>query len=117
MRSFVDIDRTFAGQPRELGAILARVDTGRGQEQLVLNQRRELLRRLSQHARIASITASNAPGSGNSATVGWLIPAEFTPSMPRSVPRERPQNVRDCRRVGVQTWSLAGWGAPSLRGD
>lgn len=60
MRSFVDIDRTFGNQPRELGAILARIDTGRGQEQLFLNQRPELLKRLSEHARIASITASNA---------------------------------------------------------
>jgi Fic family protein len=60
MRSFVDLDRTFAGQPRELGAILARVDTGRGQEQLFLDQRPELLKRLSENARIASITASNA---------------------------------------------------------
>ncbi len=60
MRSFVDIDRTFDGQPRELGAILARCDTGRGQEQLFLAQRPALLKRLSEHARIASITASNA---------------------------------------------------------
>lgn len=60
MRSFVDLDQTFGGQPRELGAILARVDTGRGQEQLFLDQRPELLRRLSENARIASITASNA---------------------------------------------------------
>jgi Fic family protein len=60
MRSFVDIDRTFDGQPRELGAILARTDTGRGHEQLFLDQRPALLKRLSEHARIASITASNA---------------------------------------------------------
>lgn len=60
MRSFVDIDRTFSGQPRELGAILARIDTSRGQEQLFLDQRPELLKRLSENARIASITASNA---------------------------------------------------------
>jgi len=60
MKSFVDIDRTFGGQPRELGAVLARIDTGRGQEQLFLDQRPELLKRLSEHARIASITASNA---------------------------------------------------------
>jgi Fic family protein len=60
MRSFVDIDRTFSNQPRELGAILARVDTGRGQEQLFLDQRPALLERLSENARIASITASNA---------------------------------------------------------
>lgn len=60
MRSFVDVDRTFRNQPRELGAILARIDTGRGQEQLFLNQRPELLKRLSENARVASITASNA---------------------------------------------------------
>lgn len=60
MRSFIDIDRTFGNQPRELGAILARVDTGRGREQLFLDQRPELLKRLSENARIASITASNA---------------------------------------------------------
>ncbi|MEX2196396.1 MAG: Fic family protein [Thermoleophilaceae bacterium] len=60
MKSFVDLDRTFGDQPRELGAVLARIDTGRGQEQLFRDQRPELLKRLSEHARIASITASNA---------------------------------------------------------
>jgi Fic family protein len=60
MRSFVDLDRTFGGQPRDLGAILARIDTGRGQERLFENQLPELLSQLSEHARIASITASNA---------------------------------------------------------
>ena len=60
MQSFIDLDKTFGGQPRELGAILARIDTGRGQEQLFLDQRPELLKRLSENARIASITASNA---------------------------------------------------------
>jgi len=60
MQSFVDLDRTFGSQPRELGAVLARIDTGRGQEQLFLDQRPELLKRLSENARIASITASNA---------------------------------------------------------
>lgn len=60
MHSFIDVDKTFGGQPRELGAVLARIDTGRGQEQLFRDQRPELLKRLSQNARIASITASNA---------------------------------------------------------
>jgi Fic family protein len=60
MRSFVDLDKTFGGQPRELGALLARIDTGRGQEKLFRGQQPELLRRLSHDARIASITASNA---------------------------------------------------------
>jgi Fic family protein len=60
MRSFVNLDKTFAGQPRELGAILGRIDTGKGQERLFENQVPELLRQLAEHARIASITASNA---------------------------------------------------------
>jgi Fic family protein len=60
MRSFVDLDKTFADQPRELGAVLARIDTGKGQERLFEDQRPELLRQLSEHARVASITASNA---------------------------------------------------------
>jgi Fic family protein len=60
MRSFIDLDRTFGSQPRELGAGLARIDTGKGQERLFQDQRPELLQQLSEHARIASITASNA---------------------------------------------------------
>ncbi len=60
MQSFVDLDKTFRSQPRALGAILARIDTGRGQERLFEDQRPELLSRLAEHARIASITASNA---------------------------------------------------------
>jgi Fic family protein len=60
MRSFVDLDKTFSGQPRELGSILAKIDTGRGQERLFEDQAPELLRQFAEHARIASITASNA---------------------------------------------------------
>jgi len=60
MKSFVDLDKSFGGQPRELGAVLARIDTGRGQERLFEDQMPELLRRLSENARVASITASNA---------------------------------------------------------
>jgi Fic family protein len=60
MQSFVDLDKTFASQPRELGALLARIDTGRGQERLFEDQRPELLRQLAHNARVASITASNA---------------------------------------------------------
>jgi hypothetical protein len=59
MRSFVDLDKTFVNQPRELGAILARIDTGKGRERLFEDQLPELLDRLAVHARIASITASN----------------------------------------------------------
>ena len=60
MRSFVDLDRTFGGQPRELGAELARIDIGKGQERLFADQMPQLLQALSENARIASITASNA---------------------------------------------------------
>src|ERR671919_376289 len=60
MQSFADFNRTFAGQPRELGPVLSRIDTGRGREELFQNQLPELLGRLAEDARIASITASNA---------------------------------------------------------
>jgi Fic family protein len=60
MRSFVDLDQTFGSQPRELGAALARIDIGKGQERLFQDQLPELLGQLSEHARVASITASNA---------------------------------------------------------
>jgi len=45
MQSFVDLDKTFRSQPRALGAVLARIDTGRGQERLFEDQRPELLGR------------------------------------------------------------------------
>lgn len=60
MRSFIDLDRTFANQPRDLGVVLARIDTGKGQQRLFEDQLPELLGQLAVHARIASITASNA---------------------------------------------------------
>lgn len=60
MNSFVDIERTFAGQPARLGVLLQRVDVGRGREELFNDQLPELLRSLAEHARIASIRASNA---------------------------------------------------------
>ncbi|HEY2631964.1 MAG TPA: Fic family protein [Solirubrobacteraceae bacterium] len=60
MFSFIDLDRTLSGQPRELGALLARIDTSRGRERLFEDQMPEFLNSLSEHARIESITASNA---------------------------------------------------------
>lgn len=60
MRSFIDLDKTFGGQPRALGVILSRVDTGQGRERLFEDQLPELLVQLSENARVASITASNA---------------------------------------------------------
>jgi len=60
MRSFVDLDRSFTGQPRELGATLARIDAGSGREHEDLERAPQLLRQLSGDARVASITASSA---------------------------------------------------------
>jgi Fic family protein len=60
MRSFVDLDKTFDRQPRELGPVLAGIDTGKGRERLFEDQLPELLVQLAEHARVASITASNA---------------------------------------------------------
>ncbi len=88
MRSFVDIDRTFDGQPRELGAILAQADTGRGQEQLFRDQRPELLKRLSEHARIASITASNA-------IEGVIVDGERAEKIVEGAPRFRNRSEQE----------------------
>ena len=60
MQSFVDIDRTFSGQPPRLGARLARLDVGRGREELYRDQLPELLRALARQTRIESISASSA---------------------------------------------------------
>jgi Fic family protein len=60
MKSFVDFDRTFSGQPARLGPLLQRVDVGRGREELFSDQLPELLRVLADTARVASIRASNA---------------------------------------------------------
>jgi Fic family protein len=60
MKSFVDLDRTFSGQPARLGVLLQRVDVARGREELFRNQLPELLRSLAESARVASIRASNA---------------------------------------------------------
>jgi Fic family protein len=60
MKSFVDVERTFAGQPARMGVLLQRIDLGRGREELYRDQLPELLRSLAEHARIASIRASNA---------------------------------------------------------
>jgi Fic family protein len=88
MRSFIDPDKTLAGQPRELGALLARIDTGRGKEQLFLDQRPELLKRLSENARIASITAS-------SAIEGVVVEGERAERIAEGAPRYRNQSEQE----------------------
>lgn len=60
MHSFIDLERTLGGQPVRLGARLARVDVGRGREELSRDQLPELLTALAEETRVASITASNA---------------------------------------------------------
>lgn len=60
MKSFVDLDLTLGAQPRDLGPILSQIDVGKGKEQLFEGQRPEVLTRLAENARIASIEASNA---------------------------------------------------------
>ncbi|MGH2444890.1 MAG: Fic family protein [Candidatus Limnocylindria bacterium] len=60
VRSFVDLERTFGSQPVRLGALLARLDAGRGREGLFRDQLPELLGALAEETRIASITSSSA---------------------------------------------------------
>ncbi|HEY1687398.1 MAG TPA: Fic family protein [Solirubrobacteraceae bacterium] len=88
MRSFIDLDKTFAGQPRELGPVLARIDTGRGREQLFLDQVPQVLRELSEHARIASITASNA-------IEGVIVDSERAIKIAEGAPRFRNRNEKE----------------------
>ena len=52
MKSFIDLDKTFGGQPRQLGGVLAHIDVGRGREQLYRNQVPELLRSLANQTEV-----------------------------------------------------------------
>ena len=60
MKSFVDCDRTFGGQPPRLGVLLSQIDVGRGREELYRDQVPELLRSLANQTKIASVSASSA---------------------------------------------------------
>lgn len=88
MHSFVDLDATFSGQPRELGPVLARIDTGRGREELFEDQAPQVLRQLSENARIASITASNA-------IEGVIIDADRALKIADGAPRFRNRNEKE----------------------
>jgi Fic family protein len=88
MRSLIDLDATFAGQPRELGPVLARVDTGRGREELFADQVPEVLQQLSENARIASITASNA-------IEGVVVASERALKIAEGAPRLRNRNEKE----------------------
>lgn len=88
MRSFIDLDATFAGQPRELGPVLAQIDTGRGREELFADQVPEVLQQLSENARIASITASNA-------IEGVVVESERALKIAEGAPRFRNRNEKE----------------------
>lgn len=88
MHSFIDLDRTFSGQPRDLGPVLARIDVGKGQQRLFEHQAPELLKQLSESARIASITASNA-------IEGVIVSAARAEKIAEGSPRFRNRNERE----------------------
>lgn len=88
MQSFVDFERTFGSQPAELGATLAEIDTGRGHERTFEDQMPELLSQLSEHARIASITASNA-------IEGVVIDTQRAERIAEGSPRFRNRNEKE----------------------
>jgi hypothetical protein len=58
--SVVDLNRSLGSVPGPVVRHLARVDIGRGQQELFRNQLPTLLTELANRARIASITASSA---------------------------------------------------------
>src|SRR5436190_23692385 len=60
MRSFTDLSRVYDGQPARIGVLLQRIDVGRGREELYRDQAPQLLKALTESARIESIRASSA---------------------------------------------------------
>ncbi len=88
MQSFVNLDKTFSGQPRDLGPILASIDAGKGRERLFEDRVPELLGELSEHARIASITASNA-------IEGVIVGSERAERIAEGARRYRNRNERE----------------------
>jgi len=60
VESFVDLERCLGSVPGNVVTQLARVDVGRGREELYRNQVPALLTELADRARVASITASSA---------------------------------------------------------
>jgi Fic family protein len=105
IRSFLDIEQTFSGQPMELGSSLARIDTGRGQERLFQDQAPGLLKRLSEDARIASITASNA-------IEGVVVESEAAERIAQGSSRLRNRNEKEFAGYRDATDTLIGLSAP-----
>ncbi len=88
MQSFLDLDATFHGQPRELGPVLARIDTGRGRQDLFEEQVPQVVRQLSENARIASIKASNA-------IEGVVVDSDRALKIAEGAPRFRNRNEQE----------------------
>jgi Fic family protein len=60
LNSFIDIDGLLASVPSELVSVLAKVEYGRGREELFRAQAPQVLERLAARTRFDSITASSA---------------------------------------------------------
>jgi Fic family protein len=60
MQSFAELDRVLASQPPRVGVQLAAINRGQGRQDLFAAQVPQVLERLAQTTRIASITASTA---------------------------------------------------------
>lgn len=60
MKSFQDVDQTFADMPAPLSVILNRVDRASGRQQLYEDQMPQLLNGLAAQTKVESIRASNA---------------------------------------------------------
>lgn len=60
MKSFQDIQKTFAAMPAGLGVVLQRVDVASGRQQLYEDQLPQLLEGLAEQTKVESIRASNA---------------------------------------------------------
>lgn len=89
----------------ELGPTLARIDTGRGQERLFEDQAPGLLKSLSEDARIASITASNA-------IEGVVVESEAAERIAAGSSRFRNRNEKEFAGYRDATDTLIGLDVP-----
>jgi Fic family protein len=89
----------------ELGPTLARIDTGRGRERLFEDQAPGLLKRLSEDARVASITASNA-------IEGVVVEDEAAERIAEGSSRLRNRNEKEFAGYRDATDTLIGLSSP-----
>ena len=88
MKSFIDLDRTLADQPASSLAPSWRASTPPGDARSSARISSELLKRLSENARIASITASNA-------IEGVIVSSERALKIAEGAPRFRNRNEQE----------------------